>query len=415
MRLHVAPSRKFKTATVKIFLRCDLEPRAATEISALRFVLRHGTEAHPSLRDVVRVMESLYGGGMEMNISKLGEQQVLVLGLEVLGERFVPPGSGLLKQALSLLCDILLRPARDERGHLRAEKVEQETEQLRRAIEGLINDKGSYAAERCIQELCPNEPYGVYEWGALEDLPTLTGETLEARRRLIVDRAPIDIYAVGAVEATRLIEVLGDVLHLEREGEQPLRGTTPHPPRRAKVHAASDRVEGLSQSRLILAHRVDIRLGDPDYWALLLMNGVLGGFPHSKLFRNVREEAGLCYDASSSIDRFKGLLFMSAGIDAANREQTEAMCTAQLDAIRRGEIDDDELESTRRSFAQAYQGLLDSPSYLVNVEYMMSQAGLPGAPREAVARMAEVTREQLQAAAHKVRLDTAYFLGPQDG
>jgi len=127
------------------------------------------------------------------------------------------------------------------------------------------------------------------------------------------------------------------------------------------------------------------------------MNGILGGFPHSKLFRNVREEAGLCYDASSSIDRFKGLLFMSAGIDAKNREQTQEVCLAQLEALRRGEIDDEELESTRRSFAQAYQGLLDTPSYLINVEYMMGQAGLSGAPREAVAQMAEAQYAEMQA------------------
>lgn len=376
-------------------------------------MLRHGTPEHPSLREVIRVMESLYGGGLEMSVSKLGEQQVLVLGLEVLGERFVPPESQLLPRALGLIGDLLLRPARDERGHLRAEKVEQEKEQLRRAIEGLINDKGSYAAERCIQALCPDEPYGVYEWGSLEDLPHITGETLERRREAIVANAPADIYAVGAVDAPRLIAALEQVLRFEREGEATLRGTTPHPPPREEVREASDAIEGLSQSRLILAHRVDIRLGDPDYWALLLMNGVLGGFPHSKLFRNVREEAGLCYDASSSIDRFKGLLFMSAGIDAKNREQTRAMCLEQLEAIRRGEIDDEELESTRLSFAQAYQGLLDTPSYLINVEYMMGRAGLPGAPAEAVARMAEVTKEDLMAAASKVRLDTAYFLGPK--
>ena len=56
------------------------------------------------------------------------------------------------------------------------------------------------------------------------------------------------------------------------------------------------------------------------------MMGVLGGFPHSKLFRNVREKSGLCYDASSSIERFKGLLVIFAGIDAANFEETAQMC-----------------------------------------------------------------------------------------
>ena len=35
---------------------------------------------------------------------------------------------------------------------------------------------------------------------------------------------------------------------------------------------------------------------------MIVMNGLLGGFAHSKLFTNVRENAGLAYTISSQID-----------------------------------------------------------------------------------------------------------------
>ena len=86
MRLHLAPTRKFKTATVKVFLRCDLEPKVATEVAALPFVLRRGTESVPSLRGLSRRLEELYGASLEPHLDKVGEQQVLSFSLRILGD-----------------------------------------------------------------------------------------------------------------------------------------------------------------------------------------------------------------------------------------------------------------------------------------------------------------------------------------
>lgn len=384
----------------------------ATEIAALRFVLRHGTEAIPSLRGVTRFLESLYGASVDLSVSKLGEEHVLVLSLEVLGERFLPEGSQVLERGLRLLADLLMRPARDAAGALRADKVAQEKEQMRRLIEGLINDKGSYAAEQCIRAMCPTEPYSVFEFGALEDLPAIDGAVLEARRQTILAEAPVEIFVAGAFDPVRAKEWIASAFALERTGQGELRGTTPHP-EPGEVREVLEQVNGLKQGRLILGLRSAVRLGDPDYWALLLMNGILGRFPHSKLFRNVREEAGLCYDASSSVERFKGLAFMTCGIDPANFAQARDLCLEQLEAIRRGEISDEEMNSTLLSFRQAYQALLDTPGYLINVEYLMGLRGLSGAPQDAIDAMNAVTKEQIQAVAHRLSLDTVYFLGPE--
>jgi predicted Zn-dependent peptidase len=142
------------------------------------------------------------------------------------------------------------------------------------------------------------------------------------------------------------------------------------------------------------------------------MNGILGGFPHSKLFKNVREKEALCYDASSSFERFKGLLFISAGIEGENYLRARELCLAQLEAICRGEIEELELEATRMSYFQAFQGLLDNPTSLINLDYSMSLGGRGGVPADAIGAVQAVTVEGIQAAAERVGLDTVYFLEP---
>ena len=58
--------------------------------------------------------------------------------------------------------------------------------------------------------------------------------------------------------------------------------------------------------------------------AARLMNALLGGTPHSLLFRNVREKLSLCYYCASSYDRLKGLLLIDSGVEEQNAEKAKA-------------------------------------------------------------------------------------------
>lgn len=394
-----------------MFLRTDLDPAAATEVAILPYVLRHGTRRLPSMRAVNRHLESLYGGRLDVDVLKLGEQQVLTFRLEVLGDAYLPAGQGVFEPGLALLRDLLLDPARGEDGALLPAPVAQEKEKLQRFIEGLVNDKGSYAAEACIRHMCAGEPYAVFEYGALADLPAIDGAALDARRRRLLETAPIDVYASGAVDPERIEDALREVFDLERRDVGPLRGTSPHPDPLGEVREVREAMQ-VRQAKMVMGYRADVRLDDRDYWAFLVMNGILGGFPHSKLFRNVREKEGLCYDASSSYERFKGLLFVSAGIDGDAYAKARELCHAQLEAIARGEIDDDELAWTRRSYQESYRALLDAPTGLINLDYSMGLGGRSGAPADGIEAVAAVDADAVRAAAERVRLDTVYLLEP---
>ena len=87
---------------------------------------------------------------------------------------------------------------------------------------------------------------------------------------------------------------------------------------------------------------------DADYPALLLLNAVFGACYTSKLFLHVREERSLCYYASSSLEKYKGLMVVNSGVDFAQFETARDAILAELDACRRGEISDYELESARK-------------------------------------------------------------------
>lgn len=415
MRLHLSPSRKWKTTVVKVFIRTDLDPATATATALLPHVLRHGSRELPSLRKVNLALEDLFGTRLAVDVVKLGEQQVVALRLDVVGAPFAPAGRDPLADALGLLGALLLDPARDagRDDALQAGAVATERASLRRFLEGLVDDKAGYAAERCVRAMCAGEPYSTFEYGALEDLERADGVALEARRRELLAGAPIDIYLCGAFEpadALAAAERAFAGLAPARGAPRALRGTTPHPPARAP-RELEERLP-VAQAKLVIGLRSDTVLASPGYWALLLMNGVLGGFPHSRLFKEVREKAALAYDASSSHERLKGLLFITCGVDAANAGRARDLCLAQVESLAKGDLKDDELEQGRLAYREGYRALLDSPAQLVNLDYMMALGGRSGAPDDAAEALWRVTKDEVVAAAQGLRLDTTFVLAP---
>ena len=167
----------------------------------------------------------------------------------------------------------------------------------------------------------------------------------------------------------------------------------------------------VSQGKLALGFRTGgITCWEEEYPALVMCNAIFGGTPLSKLFLNVREKLSLCYYASSVLEKMKGLVLVSSGIEFDKYQQARDEILAQLEAIRRGEIEDWELEGARRALISGHLSTLDDQGRLEEFWLGQAAAGLTEAPDELAQRVERTTRAQVQAAAQKLTLDTVYFL-----
>ena len=150
--------------------------------------------------------------------------------------------------------------------------------------------------------------------------------------------------------------------------------------------------------------------GSEDTAALLMGNTIFGGSSNSKLFLNVREKLSLCYYASSMLEKQKGLVLVSSGIEFDKFETAKNEILAQLEAIRRGEIEDWELEGARRTLIGGHLSTLDDQGRQEEFWLGQAAAGLDTTIEELCAQFETITREQVAAVAQKLELDTIYFL-----
>lgn len=119
--------------------------------------------------------------------------------------------------------------------------------------------------------------------------------------------------------------------------------------------------ENSVQSSIRLGKRTIQRV-HKDYPGLLILNYYLGGYFGSKLMKNLREDKGLTYGISSSINSFKNDSIMLIGTDV-NKENKSVASDEIMKEIRllQSSINEEELELAKRHFIGSLQGEIASP------------------------------------------------------
>ncbi len=407
------PTDKFKTLTVNVYIHQDLSGELASKTALLPAVLERGTRSFPDRLSLRREMENLYGAELSTDVGKKGERHLIAFSLSMVRPDFFP-GEDILRSGLGLLRNVLFEPLLEGEGFKRS-YVEQEKVQLSREIRGLINDKNVYSMERCVQEMCRGERFAVFKYGDLENLQKVEPAELYRYYREITAVNPVDVYMVGPESNGRTAALLEEVLSFPREGKvKEMAPTEVYVPEKEEVNFKEEVLQ-VKQAKLVLGCRTNLDYSHSLYYPLLFFNGILGGFPHSKLFQKVREKAGLAYFVFSRLERHKGVMLVTAGIDYSQYQKALELIQQQFKAISGGEISDTEMENTRRGLLHQLKVQKDSPSQLVSFYLDSHVGGRDHTFEEVEEKINRVTREEVVEVARRVKPDTVYLLRGEKG
>ncbi len=403
-------SDKFKTACLSLSLLTQLKRETAAQNALIPYVLRRGTTRYGDMEALSARMDELYGAVIEPAVRRIGEIQCLGFYASIPEEAFLPAGTKVLRPCCELLGELLLSPA-TRGGLLLPRYVDSERDKLVERIRSRVNDKIGYALIRCLEEMCCYEDFAVSRYGGEEEAAAIYYTKLTKQYRRLLQSSPVEIFYCGRAPEDEIAEALREALATLPRGELALDiGTDVRmnaleaEPR--FVHEHMD----VTQGKLVIGFRLGECMEDPDVAALTVFNALYGGGTKSKLFVNVREKLQLCYYAGSMADLHKGLLLVNAGIDFDQFERARDEILAQLEAIRRGEISDEELQAARAGVSSDLRAQLDSQAELEGFYLSQTLDGLDYGPMELAELCELVTKEELVAIARSVECDLIYFL-----
>ena len=403
-------SDKFKTACLSVSLLTQLKRESAAMNALIPYVLRRGTRRYPDMAALSARFDELYGVAIEPVVRRIGEIQCLGFYASIPEEAFLPAGTSVLREAAGLLGELLLSPM-TRGGLLLPQYVDSEREKMLEIIRSRINEKRGYALFRCLEEMCCYEDFAVGRLGGESECESIQYKKLTRQYHSLLQTSPVELFYCGRAEEKQLAALLRDALATLPRGEidydigTDVRMNAVEPEVR-QVEEALD----VTQGKLVIGWRLGECMEEPDLPALFVFNAVFGGGSSSKLFMNVREKLQLCYYAGSLVDTHKGLLLVSSGLEFSDKDAALQEIFAQLEAIKRGEISDEELSCARSCVASDLRSLMDSQGELEGFYLARALDGPDCSPLELAELCENVSRESVAAIAAGVECDMIYFL-----
>lgn len=420
LTVRVCQTEKLKAGMISLSVVLPIQRDQTHLTSLLLSVLHRGTQKYPSIAALNRRLDYLFGTEISVRNYYRGDKHVIGIAADLLGEEYLPVDSGinLMEEVLGVMREILFCPLLDENGSFVSHYVESEKKLQCDAIRALRNSPRAYAIEHCSEFLYENEPCGIPIYGTEEQISSVTPEGLTAHWKRLLENLKLDFFYVGPDCADAVCNRVKQIFSTKTAETIPMCIPIENPVRSASKTRSREEELPVSQGQLVIGLRTGITVTDADYYACAVMNEMLGVSPVSKLFVNVREKHGLCYHCSSHYNMYKGVILITCGLLPQNRSFAEREIFDQLQAIKDGRFDDDELLAAKMSLENAYRQIEDSPTALESFYLGRALYAADGSLADCRCGFANVTREAVILAAKKTTVDTIYFLNgtaPADG
>ena len=117
----------------------------------------------------------------------------------------------------------------------------------------------------------------------------------------------------------------------------------------------------------------------PDFFTMMLLNEVLGGYFGSRLMKNIREEKGLTYGISSNLALFGQAGYFVIGTDVKSEftQQTIDEIHKEIKILQTELITGDELEVVKNYMAGSFAGSLNTPFDIADRYKVIFSENLP--------------------------------------
>jgi len=360
----------------------------------LAYLAARGLLLGTSKRTVNQVNEELDFMGASLNSSS--GRDYATLTLRVLKKD--------LDKGLDLFMEVLTQPVFPE------EEVKRELEKTLAAIQSGEDQPEEVAEKAFLKTLFLGSPYGHPVEGTRESVPRLTREGI------------VRFYRSYYHPNNAILTVVGDMTDEELKGKLISRlerwpvGEIPKLPFISKFEKEQKTVKinrPITQANILLGH-AGVSRGSPDFYAITVMNYILGGGGFvSRLMGEIRNKRGLAYSVGSFFDPGKYPGSFQIVLQTKNPSARDAISLSiqQMERIKKELVSEKELEGAKKYLIGSFPMRLDTQGKLANFLTQVEYYGLGlDYPERYPSLIRSITREEVRRVAKKYLHPKKYVL-----
>lgn len=275
-------------------------------------------------------------------------------------------------------------------------EIDRQKQSIIAAIKAQEEDPGAVAARAFAAALFPQSPYGRPVEGTEASVKSLQAQSLKEffSRYYRPNRSIMAV--VGDVSEQEITQALNQALRGWTQGTE---GAPPVAPNNFGAVQTLRINKDLTQANIILGH-IGVPRGHPDYYAIQVMNYILGGGGFSsRAMDSIRNERGLAYSVYSVFAADKGHGAFQFVMQTKNESAQEAIRIAgdEMRKIREQPVSEQELNDAKEYLAGSFALRFDTnrkvAGFLTQVEYFGLGLDFPNRYTELVRK---VSREDVQ-------------------
>ena len=344
-------------------------------------------------------LENLYGAYFSTKVEQIGNYSVVSMVLTIVDPNIVEDET-LLDQALELFKDVIY-------GHDEFSKAifNEEKRMLIEQWETLKDKKRLYAQNKFYEHFFENDKYGYPMSGTLEDVKKITLAKLKKYYQSVFIHNAAKLIVNGNVSDQDLIKI-EKVLKYEHKINIPFLTAFREPRALKTVFEETD----MNQAIVKIGYHFPIFRANDLYDAAVILDTILGGYPDSRLFQQIREVEGLCYDIQSNYDHYKGALMISSGVDIRNKEKALNSIQNLVSNMICDGITEQELIQAKYYYQHQIKSSLDSQSVLTKRAFIRDLLNYEETIEEKLYKINRITIDEVNEALKKLTIDTIYVL-----
>lgn len=325
-------------------------------------------------KGVANLTSSMIGNGTTSIAKEAFNEEIDFLGAEISFYNSGASGSGLSKYAgriLELLADGALHPTFTQAD------FEKEKSKLLESLKA--DEKSVPAVARRVENILafgPAHPSGEYLNEASINQVTLEDVIANYKTYFVPENAYLII--IGDVQLAKVKKQVEKLFGAWPKAAAP-KITYPDPIDVAQTQINFIDMPNAVQSEISVMNITNLKMSDPDYFAAIVANQVVGGDFNSYLNMNLREKHGWTYGAGSSINPSKYVSRFSTFAQVRNAVTDSAVVEVlkELKRIRTEKVAEDVLQNVKAGYVGRFVMQIEKPQTVASYALRLRTQKLP--------------------------------------
>ncbi|MGV3030636.1 EF-P 5-aminopentanol modification-associated protein YfmF [Streptococcus suis] len=406
VELHFIESDKFTTNRIRVRFAAEMSEQTVAGRVLVANLLEMGNQDYPSAQRLRMRLAELYGAHFSTSVSKRGRVHFVDVTISYINPHYLPEQEDITGEIIDFLEACLFKPLKNGSA-FKEDIFAVEKNNLLSFLETEVEDNFYHADVEMSKLYYEDEAVQIPRVGRIDLVEQVTAETAFKTYSNMLRLDKIDIFVLGQVDQALVQEKFSSFSFKYRNPKLELEY------QQAYSKVTRERVERKEarQSILELAYHLQVVYSDVNYPALLVFNGLLGAFSHSKLFINVREKESLAYTIGSQISIFSGMLKIYAGINRQDKLKAIKLIRQQVMALKQGKFTEDDLNLTKNMLVHSATLAQDRQNNLLEQVYNQVTMGQRNVTLEEwIEAVNKVSREDILRVGQLVRLQAVYFM-----